>query len=231
MKDADCVRFLQWLLPQLQMRWPGFRKVRRQVCKRVDRRLVELGLPDAAAYHEWIVTHPEELQVLDSFCRITISRFYRDRGVFDRLRDEMLPGLAAAAQSLGRSEVRCWSAGCASGEEPYTVNIIWQRALSTRAPSVALKILATDSNPQMLQRARTGCYPRSSLKDLPKEWAAECFANVNDEYSVRSEYRLGIEWREQDIRSEMPLRVFDLILFIGLTRRMKYFKNILVVFI
>ena len=111
MKDADCVRFLQWLLPQLQMRWPRFRKVRRQVCRRIDRRLIELGLADIAAYQEWIVLHPQELQVLDDFCRITISRFYRDRGVFDYLRRFILPDLAADAQANGRSQVCCWSAG------------------------------------------------------------------------------------------------------------------------
>ena len=55
--------------------------------------------------------------MLDDFCRITISRFYRDRGVFDFLRDEILPKLATVAQTSGRSEVTCWSAGCTSGEE------------------------------------------------------------------------------------------------------------------
>ena len=50
MKNTECVAFLQWALPQLVMRWPGFRKVRRQVCRRIGRRLCELGLPDVAAY-------------------------------------------------------------------------------------------------------------------------------------------------------------------------------------
>ena len=50
MKDADCVLFLQWALPQIGLRWPGFRKVRGQVCKRVARRVRELGLPDLLAY-------------------------------------------------------------------------------------------------------------------------------------------------------------------------------------
>ncbi len=212
MKDADCVRFLQWLLPKLHMRWPGFRKVRRQVCKRIDRRLVELGLPDVAAYQIWIVAHPEELQILDGFCRITISRFYRDRGVFDLLRDELLPELAATAQANGNNEVRCWSAGCASGEEPYTVNIIWKRSISPRTPEVTLEIIATDSDLQMLKRASRGCYPHSSLKDFPSEWLASCFADVGAEYSVRTEYRLGVEWCRQDIREEMPHGVFDLVL-------------------
>jgi chemotaxis protein methyltransferase CheR len=146
MKDADCVRFLQWLLPQQRLRWPGFRKVRRQVCKRIDRRLVELGLADVDAYQDWISAHPDELAVLDGCCQITISRFYRDRGVFDHLRETLLFELATAALAGGRDEVRCWSAGCASGEEPYTVNVIWKHDVAPRAPGLALKVVATDSN-------------------------------------------------------------------------------------
>ncbi len=212
MKDNDCVKFLQWLLPQLQMRWPGFRKVRRQVCKRVDHRMAELSLPDIAVYGDWIESHPEELATLDSICRITISRFYRDRGVFDRLRDEILPELAATAQSSGTNEVRCWSAGCASGEEPYTIKMIWDLAVSPRIPDVRLRIVATDVNEQMLDRAKRGRYPGSSVKDFPREWLTSCFEKVEDEYSIRPEYRTGIEWCCQDVRQQTPQGSFDLIL-------------------
>ena len=212
MKDNDCVRFLQWVLPQLRMRWPGFRKVRRQVCKRIDRRLAELGLSDINTYRDWITGHPEEWHVLDACCQITISRFYRDRGVFDRLRDAILRQLADAAQATGRHEWRCWSAGCASGEEPYTVNILWKSAVSPLVPGMTCGITATDCNPLMLQRAQEGLYSTSSLKDLPRELLADCFVPVDGQYSVRPPYRRGIEWYVQDLRKEAPDGVFDLIL-------------------
>ena len=212
MKDHDCVQFLQWLLPQLHMRWPGFRKVRRQVCKRVDRRMVELSLPDIASYRHWIESHPDELATLDSFCRITISRFYRDRGVYDRLRDEVLPELAATAQASSRHKVNCWCAGCASGEEPYTIKMIWDLAVSSKVPNVKLRIVATDINEQMIDRAKRGRYPRSCVKGLPREWLARCFENADDEYLVRANYRNDIEWRCQDIRQQIPQATFDLIL-------------------
>ncbi|HUE72271.1 MAG TPA: hypothetical protein VMP01_15410 [Pirellulaceae bacterium] len=122
MKDSLCVEFLQWALPQLRMRWPGFRKVRKQVCKRVDRRLRELGLADEKAYHEYLAAQPAEWSVLDTFCCISISRLYRDRGVFDYLRDQVLPRLAAAALAGGQQALRCWSAGCASSS--YVVSHI-----------------------------------------------------------------------------------------------------------
>ena len=83
------------------MRWPGFRKVRSQVCKRIRRRLNTLALDDLDAYKRYLETHADEWPRLDSMCRITISRFYRDRGVFEALEAEVLPALATAARKRG----------------------------------------------------------------------------------------------------------------------------------
>lgn len=212
MKDSQCVEFLQWALPRLRMRWPGFRKVRRQVCKRINRRLWELGLPDVSAYREYLGTHPAEWTVLNGFCRIPISRFYRDRGVFDFLRDEVLPSLAVAIRDSRDKRLRCWSAGCASGEEPYTLSMLWKLALAARFPDVVFELIATDIDPCMLDRARRGRYTMSSLKDLPQAWLSVAFTESDGEFSVKSEYRDGVHFLRQDIRREMPAGVFQLVL-------------------
>ena len=64
MTDRDCVEFLQWALPKMRMRWPGFRKVRRQVCKRAARRMLTLGLPSLRGYRAHLEAHPEEWRSL-----------------------------------------------------------------------------------------------------------------------------------------------------------------------
>ena len=216
MKDSECVEFLQWALPRLGFRWPGFRKVRRQVCKRIDRRICELKLDGPTAYREYLEQQPVEWDVLDRFCRISISRFYRDRGVFDFLRDKLLPELAAAATANGESVLRCWSAGCASGEEPYTVSLIWRRHLQTRFPNLELAITATDADPHMLGRAREAEYPSSSLKDLPPAWIPLAFEQTSRgqevSYRLLAEFREGVEWICQDLRDAMPNGPFHLIL-------------------
>jgi chemotaxis protein methyltransferase CheR len=135
MGDTECVKFLQETLPRLRMRWPGFRKVRNRVCKRVRRRLRELGLPDMASYQSWLDEHPGEWEVLDDYCHIPISR-YRDRSVFEHLRQNVLPRLAEAAQTLGEHALHCWSAGCASGEEVYSLKLIWEMDLAARFPNL-----------------------------------------------------------------------------------------------
>jgi chemotaxis protein methyltransferase CheR len=81
-RDPDGVQFLQWGLPRLHLRWPGFRKVRRQVYKRLNRRMLDLQLSGLDEYRVYLENHPTEWAILDTLCWISISRFYRDKGVF-----------------------------------------------------------------------------------------------------------------------------------------------------
>jgi len=212
MNDAQCIAFLQSMLPRLGMRWAGFRRVRGQVCKRIRRRYVALGLPDIAAYHDRLAADSAEWRVLDSLCRISISRFYRDCSVFDSLGDRVLPGLARRAADRADATVRCWSAGCASGEEPYTLALLWRFRIAPAHPDVGLHIIATDADPNLLLRARQACYPPRCLRELPADWVAAAFHHRAEEFWLRPEYRGGIEFQQQDLRTEMPDGPFDLVL-------------------
>ncbi|KPJ79217.1 MAG: chemotaxis protein CheR [Gemmatimonas sp. SG8_23] len=212
MRDADCVAFLQWALPRLEMRWSGFRRVRRQVCKRLRRRLAQLALEGLDDYRRYLDEHPAEWGTLDACCRITISRFYRDRAVFDTIRDPILPALARIARQRDDRTIRCWSAGCASGEEPYSLSLAWKIDVSPRAPGVDLSLVATDVDAGLLERARVGCYPTGSLRELPSDWIAAAFETADDLLCLRGGYRSGVEFVRQDIRREMPEGPFDLVL-------------------
>ena len=167
MKDSECVDFLQWALPQMGMRWSGFRKVRRQVCKRIHRRLGELGLDKIDAYRSYLAHCPEEWEELEAQCRIPISRFYRDRGVCEFLGEEVLPALIQLASEREERHIDCWSAGCASGEEPYTLSLIWTFCDRNRPADMGLQVIATEADEGLLARARRGLYRASRLKDLP----------------------------------------------------------------
>lgn len=214
MKDEDCIRLLQWALPRLRMRWEGFRKVRRQVCRRVSRRMGEIGCSDVDAYRHRLVHDPEEWKVLDGLCRVTISRFYRDRHVFDALRDFVLPDLALRARGRGASGLRFWSSGCASGEEPYTLSLLFRLELERRFPGLSLTIVATDVDPVLLERARRASYPESSLRDLPEGWKQMAFSSVGPgtrDFVLRPRFRQAVGLRLQDIRRELPEGTFDLL--------------------
>jgi chemotaxis protein methyltransferase CheR len=193
------------------MRWPGFRKVRGTVCKRVQRRLRELGLTDVAQYQVYLENNAEEWAALEVMCRIPLSRFYRDHGLFDYLGEVKLPEMAQIALVRGERELCCWCAGCASGEEPYTLNILWHLLLASRFPDLALEIIATDVDARMIRRAKNGCYELGSLKEVPETWLDSAFEQSEEHYRVRSQFRAGIQFRVKDIRVEFPNGPFHVI--------------------
>jgi len=211
-KDSECVGFLQWALPRLGLRWRGFRKVRSQVCKRIDRRMRSLGIDELAAYKAYLDSHSDEWHVLDGFCTISISRFYRDHVVFDALGDTVLPALAARAVARTGATVHCWSAGCASGEEPYTLSLIWNQRIRLQFPHVVLAVVATELDATLLDRARVACYSPSSLRELPPAWIDAAFVRQNDQYCLRDPWKSCVEFLQQDIRTDQPSGPFDLVL-------------------
>jgi chemotaxis protein methyltransferase CheR len=212
MTDAECVELLQWAAPRLGLRWQGFRRVRGQVCKRIARRLKALGLEGAAAYRARLEAEPAEWAVLDGLCRVTISRFYRDRGVFEALREPLLPALLEGVCARGEPALRAWSAGCASGEEPYTVAVLFRLGLQPRFPQARLELVATDADEALLARARRGCYPRPTLRELPPAWLHQAFSPREGELCLEPEYREGIAFRCEGLRRQMPEGPFHLVL-------------------
>lgn len=231
MADRDCVRFLQTALPELGYRWAGFRKVRRQVCRRLRRRVAELGLESWDAYRARLRGDPAERTVFDRMCRVTISRFFRDRRLWRVLAEEVLPRLVREVGRTGSGHLDVWSAGCASGEEPYSLALLWLRELASRCPSVRLRILATDVDLHLLVRARRARYPWGSLREMPEDWRREAFEEVvagpsgehepHETHEAR-ELRLtgrhravcrdAVRWMAHDVRAAPPGRSFRLIL-------------------
>lgn len=200
MPDAD-VRFLQWALPRLGLRWEGFRKVRRQVWRRLERRRRAFGLADPEAYRAFLDAHPDEWAVVDEACRITISRFGRDRRVWEEITARVLPRLAA-----DRPRVRAWSAGCGAGEEPYTL------AIAAATTAVPIEILATDVDEHQLARARVACYPAGTLRELPPAWRDAAFERKGDLFCLRDDLRRPVTFAVHDIRTAPPAGPFDLVL-------------------
>ncbi len=212
MKDAECVRFLQWALPRLRMRWAGFRRVRRQVCKRVERRRRELGLADVDAYRVHLETHPGEWAHLDALCTISISRFRRDGAVFDALAQHVLPELALRARHEGEPALAAWSVGSASGEEPYSLKMLWELEVQPRIPQLPIRILASELDENLVRRARVGVYAPSSLSEVPQAWREQAFEAAAGGWRVRSRFRAGVRFRRQDVRCHLPDGPFRLVL-------------------
>jgi chemotaxis protein methyltransferase CheR len=202
---------LQWAMPRVGLRWAAYARVRGQVQKRLARRARQLGLHGAAAYRERLSNDPTEWQVLRLACRVTISRFYRDAVVFDRLGAEVLPRLARAALTRGDRQLRCWSAGCGAGEELYTVRLLWNVLSVGDFAALTLQGVGTDVDLGQLARARRGIYPRGTLRELPPLLRKPLEPHPSG-VRVPDALRAGIEWLDQDLTRLVPPGPFDLVL-------------------
>ena len=210
MHDDSCVRFLQWALPRLQMRWPGFRKVRRQVCKRIQRRITTLRLADADDYRLYLQSNNREWQLLDQLCRVTVSRFYRDRVILEHVAGEVLPELARLVLQADEYALRGWSAGCAMGEEAYTLILIWDRLLSDQFSRLDIEVTGSDIDENLLQSAERACYSHSSVKALPEAWLQSSFVHDGDNYCLNSCLRSKADFIRQDIRDKIGIGPFHI---------------------
>ncbi|NOQ45644.1 MAG: chemotaxis protein CheR [Desulfobulbaceae bacterium] len=212
MDDRICVNFLQWALPRLHLRWKGFRKVRRQVCRRIDKRLAELKLSTIDSYQKYLEENPLEWSILDRLCRITISRFYRDSVVFNYFTENVFPALVTRFRGKNCTMIRVWSVGCASGEEPYTVAMLWHFMIRPIYPDLKLEILATDIDPVMIRRAEEACYTMSSLRDLPAEWLDRAFDERDGLYCLQKPLKEYVRFALLDIREDAPEGMFHVVL-------------------
>jgi chemotaxis protein methyltransferase CheR len=204
-EDDDCLCFMRWALPRMGLRPRGFRRPRRQVCRRIRRRAAELGLDGLAAYRERLLADPGEWAVLDALCVVTITRFFRDRGVFELLGVEVLPEVRRAALDAGRPAVEAWSAGCAAGEEAYSLVLL-------PGGEPPLRVLGTDTSEDLLGRARRGCYGESSVKEVPAGLRAAAFEERDGLICVSDLLRRGVRFLRGDVREPPPGGSFDLVL-------------------
>lgn len=210
--DRECAALLAWASPRLGLREAGFTRVRKQVAKRIGRRISQLELSGAAAYRLRLEAEPAEWTVLDRLCRVTISRFWRDARAFGELAGEVLPELATRALARGARTLSIWSQGCASGEEPYSVALAWHVRLAGRFPGLALSLLATDASPELLERARRAEYARSSFRELPDDLARAALPAAGERVTLPERFRAGVHLVAADVRTYVPRVPFDLIL-------------------
>lgn len=210
-RELGSAERLSSLVARLGLDPAGFRRVQGIVRKRLRRRLAELGLESIEAYAVYLEREPEEWQRLDAMCRIPISRFYRDSFIFEHLTQTVLPELAERARRDSRSVLRVWCAGCASGEEPYSIAIAWRLATQEAYPGVELDILGTDLDAGMLERARRACYPPGTLRELPERWRQAAFERQRDVHCLRPAFRAGVRFEQADLRSQLAEGPFDIV--------------------
>jgi chemotaxis protein methyltransferase CheR len=198
--------FLREAAPFIGLQWRPFQ--RRGIKRKVERRIAEIGLSNFEEYLPRIQEDPQEQKHLSLILTVTISRFFRDQEVFNTLGQSIIPNLL---KEEDRKELKIWSIGCASGEEPYTLSLLWKEKVERVFPKIRLSVFATDIDENMLERAKQGRYKKSSLKEVPEEILGKFFDREGDEYRLDLSVRQTVEFKRHDILQGKPFDEMDII--------------------
>jgi chemotaxis protein methyltransferase CheR len=150
----------------------------------------EFGCKDACSYLDWLLSAPlshNQVEMLASYLTVGETYFYRDKGTFDALGEHILPGLVQSRRGK-EQRLRLWSAGCATGEEAYSIAML----LDSIVPDLkdwSITILATDINPHFLERAAGGVYREWSFRSAPAWVKEKYFTKTQDGFEVLQRIR------------------------------------------
>lgn len=150
-------------------------------------------------------------QLLDALT-INVSRFFRDSGTFAVIEDTVLPQLIASKQRHNRKIIRLWSAGCASGEEPYSLAICLNDLLGDRGEEFIFTIYATDIDEGSLKKARLAEYDGEFVQGVEEKRLGRYFTSYNGKYTLNKEVKALVKFKRHDLIADKPLMHLDLIL-------------------
>ena len=176
--------------------------------RRIQRRQTATESSDLQTYMKWIETHPEELEHLARDILISVTAFFRDRDAFSVLR--------RAIQELAKrkkpgDEIRIWVAGCASGEEAYSIAMLCAETLGEHISSYRIQIFATDVDDEALNVARRGIYPAASMSEVSSEQLERYFKPAGNAYEAGKILRDMIVFARHNLVSDPPFLRVDLV--------------------
>ncbi len=177
--------------------------------RRIGKRMQELGIGDYETYLDMLEVTPEEFGRLFNSILINVSSFFRDPPVWKYIAEQQIPALLE--QKRPDELVRAWSAGCATGEEAYTIALLLADALGEERFRERVKVFATDVDEDALERARQATYDRSQLKELPQPLLDRYFEGSGDRRSVVKDLRRSVIFGRNDLVRDAPISRIDLL--------------------
>ena len=206
--DAGLEPLLEFLKDHRGFDFTGYK--RSSLARRITKRLEAVGCPDAASYLDYLEVHPDEFAQLFNTILINVTAFYRDAEAWDYVVEEVIPRLLAAVPPP--QPIRIWSAGCASGEETYTMAMVLSEAMGEKDYFGRVKIYATDVDDEALEQARSAVYTAKQVEALPEHLRERCLERTDARFSVRKDLRRTVIFGRNDLVQDAPISRIDLLL-------------------
>lgn len=177
--------------------------------RRIERRLLLLKLDSLDSYVEQLRTDSKELEILYRDVMVDVTQFFRDTDAFTTLEQKIIPEIVTKANS--RDEIRIWVAGCASGEEAFSIGILIAEEMERQEKKLGVRIFATDAHQESINRASLGIYEESLTENVTPERLARYFVSVNGGYQISKEIRKMVIFAYHDMIESPPFTRLDLV--------------------
>jgi len=204
--EREFERLLEYLKRNRGFDFTGYK--RPSLARRIEKRMGTVGVDGFQEYVDFLEVHPEEFPALFNTVLINVTRFFRDENAWAYLADDVLPELLARRKA---GEVRVWSAGCASGEEAFTIMMLLAERLGAEAFRQRVKIYATDIDEEALTRGRHGTYIEREVADVPEKLRKRYFESADGVFTVRKDLRRSVIFGRHDLITDAPISRVDLL--------------------
>lgn len=206
--DPDFELLLEYLKRNRGFDFTGYK--RSSLVRRVDRRMTVVGIETYSSYVDYLEVHPHEFQSLFNTILINVTSFFRDPDAWEFLKTDIIPRVLVETNK--NEELRIWSAGCASGEEAFSLAILLCEALGQDQYHARVKIYATDVDEEALNQARAASYPPTAFDNVPADLRAKYFIANGSQFTFRSEFRRAVIFGRHDLVQDAPISRLDLLI-------------------
>jgi two-component system, chemotaxis family, CheB/CheR fusion protein len=205
--NRDLEVLLDYLRRSRGFDFTGYKRT--SLSRRIERRIQDVGADGYLGYLDHLEVDPDEFTQLFNTILLNVTSFFRDPPAWDYLRAEILPRLVAEKDD--DEPFRIWSAGCASGEEAYTLAMVAAEALGPEAVRERVKIYATDVDEDALSQARQARYTAKQVEGVPPELLERHFERNGDGYVFSKELRRSVIFGRHDLIQDAPISRIDLL--------------------
>jgi two-component system, chemotaxis family, CheB/CheR fusion protein len=204
--DASLEVLLDYLKGTRGFDFTGYKRTTLQ--RRVAKRLEAVGVASYGDYVDYLEVHPEEFAFLFNTVLVNVTGFFRDPPSWEYLGAEVVPRLLEASSD---GPLRVWCAGCASGEETYSLAMALADALGENDYLERVKIYSTDVDEAALTEARHATYSAAAVEAVPSELRERFFERVEQRYAFRKELRRNVIFGRNDLVQDAPISRIDLL--------------------
>ncbi|HZF10586.1 MAG TPA: CheR family methyltransferase [Thermoanaerobaculia bacterium] len=206
--SAEFTRLLEYLRSARGFDFTGYKIS--SLMRRIRKRMSEVEVAGDAEYIDFLEVHPEEFSRLFNTVLINVTSFFRDPEAWQYLAEQVISRIL---EEKGRKDtIRVWSAGCAAGQEAYSVAILLAEALGEEEFKARIKIYATDADEDALTQARQASYDDRQIEEVPPELRARYFETVNGRHVFRTDLRRCLIFGRHDLVQDAAISRVDLLI-------------------